>query len=213
MPLRSRVVRAAFARRYDKMTAAMEKAWLDDARRIVLDGAAGRVLEIGAGTGKNLRHLRSGVTSLVLTEPTEAMRDQLPARVAQVGLDVPVEVVDAPADRLPVDDASVDVVVSTLVLCSVPTLSTAARELFRVLRPGGELRLIEHVASHRPGERRWQSRLDGAWSWLEGSCHLDHDTPDALAAAGFDLTATDRRQPVGQPPLFRDIFLGTASKP
>lgn len=206
-------MRAAFAKRYDAFTAGMEQAWLDDARRIVLDGVAGHVLEIGTGTGKNLRHYPSSVTKLTLTEPTAAMREQLASRVERLGMEVPVDVVDAPADRLPLADGSVDVVVSTLVLCSVPALSTAARELFRVLRPGGELRLIEHVASSNPTERRWQSRLDRPWSWLEGSCHLDHDTTTALADAGFDLAAVDRRTPNGQPPLFRDIAIGTARRP
>lgn len=203
-------MRPTFARRYDAFTARMEDAWLDDARRDLLADVGGTVLEIGAGTGRNLRHYPDTVRHLLLTEPTAAMRDQLRTRLA--GIDVPftTEIVDATADQLPLPDAGADHVVSTLVLCSVPDLRRASLELRRILKPGGALHLIEHVAAESRRERRWQRRIDPLWNWAEGSCHLDHDTPTALAAAGFDVTDLDRSHPKGQPPLFRDVVVGRA---
>lgn len=204
-------MRPFLARRYDRFTAAMEDAWLDSARAELVSGAAGTIVEIGAGTGKNIRHYPSTVERLVLTEPVAAMRDQLRERAASSTPDsFSIEIVDATADRLPVPTATADVVVATLVLCSVPDLGAAVEEIRRVLRPDGSLLLIEHVAAANPRERRWQSRLDPVWTWLEGSCHLDHDTPAALAAAGFDVSGLDRRHPPRQPPLFRDVLVGRA---
>lgn len=203
-------MRPALARRYDRFTAAMEDAWLDDARAEVLAGAAGTVVELGAGTGKNLAHYPDTVTRVVLTEPTPAMRDQLRSRAAATS-SFPIEIIDATAGQIPLPDRRADVVMSTLVLCSVPDLDAAVAEIRRLLRPGGSLRLVEHVAAERSWERRWQHRLDRPWNWLEGSCHLDHDTPAALAAGGFDVSSLERRRPPGQPPLFRDIVIGEAT--
>ena len=202
-------MRPAFARRYDRITAQMEEAWLDAARVELLSSAHGTVVELGAGTGKNLRHYPAAVDHLVLTEPTAAMRDQLRTRVTP-DLAFEVEVVDAVADRLPLLDASADVVVSTLVLCSVPDLDAAAAEVRRVLRPGGTLLVIEHVAAPAGVERRIQSAIDPVWTWLEGSCHLSHETVPALARAGFDVTGIEQGRRRGQPPLLRDVAMGTA---
>lgn len=206
-------MRPAFARRYDQLTARMEDAWLREARAEALVGLSGTVVELGAGTGRNLGHYPHQVERLVLTEPTAAMRDQLRTRVAEAGLPFDVEVVDATADRLPLDDASADAVVSTLVLCSVPALGPAVAEVRRVLRPGGELRLIEHVAAERGWAHRIQTTLDPVWNWLEGSCHLDHETRTALAAGGFDVTGVTESVQRGMPPLLHRIARGVAVAP
>jgi ubiquinone/menaquinone biosynthesis C-methylase UbiE len=206
-------MRPAFARRYDKLTARMEDAWLREARAESLAGLSGTVVELGAGTGRNLAHYPHEVERLILTEPTAAMRDQLRTRVAEAGLPFDVEVVDATADRLPFNDGSADAVVSTLVLCSVPALGPAVAEVRRVLRPGGELRLIEHVAAQRGWAHRIQTTLDPVWNWLEGSCHLDHETRTALAAGGFDVTGVTESVQRGMPPLFHRIARGVAIAP
>lgn len=205
-------MRPLIARRYDRFTAAMERAWLDDARAALVGDAHGTVVEIGAGTGKNLPHYPDTVERLVLTEPTATMRDQLRSRVATTDPPFGVDIVDANADRIPLPDESADIVVSTLVLCSVPALEVAVAELRRVLRPEGELRMIEHVASQRRRERRWQERLDRPWHWLEGSCHLCHDTLAALADAGFRLDELERSTPKGMPPLLRDVVQGRTTR-
>jgi SAM-dependent methyltransferase len=156
-------MRPAFARHYDQFTARMERAWLGDARAGLLAGLTGTVVELGAGTGHNLAHYPDTVGRLVLTEPSAAMRDQLRTHVSERTFPFEVEIVDATADRLPMNDDTADAVVSTLVLCSVPALGPAVAEVRRVLRPGGELRLIEHVAAARPWARRSSARR-GPWT-------------------------------------------------
>lgn len=189
----------------------MEDVWLDEARAEVLADASGTVVEIGTGTGKNLRHYPDTVEHVIFTEPVAAMRDQLQLRIESVSPTFAVEIIDATAERIPLPDATADTVVSTLVLCSASDLPRAAAELRRILRPDGSLLLVEHVAAQGGAERAWQERLDGIWNWIEGSCHLNHDTVAALVDAGFDTSALDRRHPSGQPPLFRHIVVGRAT--
>jgi len=205
-------VRPLFARNYERITARMEDAWLDAARDALLDSLHGTVVELGAGTGRNVDHYPDTVTRLILTEPTPAMRDQLRARVHRADRPFPVEVVDATADRLPIPDGTADAVVSTLVLCSVPALAPAVAEVRRVLRPGGELRLIEHVSATGL-EGRAQRRIGPAWTWLEGSCRLDHDTRAALVAGGFDVSGLEQAVQPGMPPLLRTVLRGVAVAP
>jgi ubiquinone/menaquinone biosynthesis C-methylase UbiE len=206
-------MRSAFARRYDTLTARMEDAWLREARAELLEGVSGTVVELGAGTGRNLAHYPDTVERLILTEPSAAMRDQLRSRLRESTPSFDVEVVDATADRLPLNDDVADAVVSTLVLCSVPALGPVVAEIRRVLRPGGELHLIEHVAAERPWAHRIQTRLDPVWNWIEGSCHLDHETPTALAAGGFDVARVSSSVQKGMPPLFHRIARGVAVAP
>lgn len=206
-------MRPVFARHYDQFMARMEKAWLRDARATLLSGLTGTVVELGAGTGRNLAHYPDGVERLVLTEPSPTMRDQLRTRLAEMAPPFEVEVVDATADRLPLNDGTADAVVSTLVLCSVPALGPAVAEVARILRPGGELRLVEHVAAERPWAARIQRVLDPAWTWLEGSCHLDHETRGALAAGGFDVSGVTEAVEPGMPPLVHRIARGRATLP
>lgn len=148
-----------YAAFYDHMIAGTDKAGLADQRKTLLAGARGRVLEIGAGTGANLRYYGDEVETLTVTEPDEGMARRLEQRAAELGRRV--EVVRAPAERLPFEDGSFDVTVSTLVLCTVPDQLDALAELRRVLVPGGGVLFIEHV---RADERRlagWQDRLNG----------------------------------------------------
>jgi ubiquinone/menaquinone biosynthesis C-methylase UbiE len=205
-------MRPTFARNYERITARMEQNGLAEARAALLAPVAGTVVELGAGTGRNLEHYPSTVERLVLTEPTPAMRDQLRTRVHERGWPFEVEIVDATADRLPLPDGCADAVVSTLVLCSVPALGPAVSEVRRVLRPGGELRLIEHVAASG-FELRVQRFLDPAWTWVEGSCHLDHETGTALAAGGFDVSGLEQSVVPGTPPLLRTMLRGVAVAP
>ena len=170
-------------------------------------------MELGAGTGRNLAHYPDTVERLILTEPTAAMRDQLRTRVGEVAHPFDVEVVDATADRLPFNDGIADAIVSTLVLCSVPALGPVVAEARRVLRPGGELHLIEHVAAACDWAHRIQTRLDPVWNWIEGSCHLDHETRTALAAGGFDVSGVTESVQRGMPPLFHRIARGVAVAP
>ncbi|WP_436772251.1 class I SAM-dependent methyltransferase [Yinghuangia sp. YIM S09857] len=170
---------AAFYRRCNDF---VEKRWLAAVRAELLADVDGEVLEIGAGTGANLPHYHRA-SRVVLTEPDAAMRRYLAPRLRRCP--VPVEVVSAPAEELPFSDGSFDAVVVTLVLCSVADPERAAAEMRRVLRPGGRLVFLEHVAASEPRRRRRQERLDPLWSRVFAGCHLTRDTVRTLRDAGF----------------------------
>jgi ubiquinone/menaquinone biosynthesis C-methylase UbiE len=203
------------ARVYDRWTARTEEACLRAWRAELLSGAAGDVLELGAGTGLNLAHYGPAVRRLVLAEPDRHMRARLAARLAAsppaAGA---VEVVDAAAERLPFPDGSFDVVVSTLVLCSVGDQAAALAEARRVLRPGGELRFLEHVAATgRPERLRWQRRVEPVWRLVAGGCRLTRTTGDAIAAAGFEVGEVRRESIRKALPVVRPSVRGRARRP
>ena len=193
---------------YDPLLALGERRGMADRRRELLAGARGRVLEIGAGTGLNLAHYGDGITELVLTEPDEAMARRLERRAARER--PAARVVRASADDLPCADGSWDVVVSTMVLCTVPDPEAAVAEIRRVLRPGGRLLYLEHV---RAGEderlARWQDRLAGPWAAFAAGCRCDRPTLDLLAGT-FDVEPPVRGEWRGMPRLVRPLALGTA---
>lgn len=200
-----------FARVYDPVLAGPERAGLGQAREVLLAGASGRVLEIGAGTGANLPHLpRSGVASLTLVEPAAPMRARLADRVATLGDRLPgtTRIVDGTAASLPVADGAVDTLVSTLVLCSVPDLDAAVHELRRAVAPDGRLLLIEHIAG-TGRTRRLQGAIDPAWRVVARGCRLVRDTRTALERGGFDTSEViDWRMPGGG--VTGPALLGTA---
>lgn len=199
-----------FAALYDRTLAATEQAGLGERRAELLAGARGRVLEIGAGTGVNVPYYTDAATELILTEPFEPMARQLRERVATLGREATVIV--APAERLPADDASVDTVVVTLVLCTVAELGAALAEIERVLAPGGRLLFLEHVRSGDPGLARRQDRLERPWRFLAHGCHPNRDT---LAAIGSVLEVSDVEPGAlpKSPSFVRPMVVGTARKP
>lgn len=198
-----------FAAIYDPFMRKTEEACLVTWRRELLSGLSGRVLEIGAGTGANLPHYPPAVTSLVLAEPDAHMLARLRPR-APAG----AEVLRASCDRLPLPDASVDAVVSTLVLCSVPDPARALRELSRVLRPGGTLVFLEHVAAAEGSSRlTWQRRIEPVWKHVAGNCHLTRPTEESLRVAGFVVEQVTRESMRKAMPWFRPTVRGLARRP
>lgn len=176
-----------FARVYRLVARAAERRGLAEHRAALLAGLSGAVLEVGAGDGANFRHYPPGVTRVVAVEPEESLRAS--ALDAARSAPVPVTVVDAVADALPLADGEADAVVLCLVLCSVPDPAGAAREVARVLRPGGEVRVLEHVAAPAGTRlRAVQERVD-RWFWprLFGGCHTARDPLGALTATGLSL--------------------------
>lgn len=154
-------------------------------RAELLDGAAGRALEVGAGTGLDFGHYPASVAGLVAIEPEPRLRAK--AAEAAGRAPVPVRLAAAVADALPVPDGSQDVVVVSGVLCSVVDPVAALAEFRRVLRPGGELRFYEHVRAKEPVRRRWQDLADFVWPSLMGGCHVNRETLGSIAEAGFEL--------------------------
>jgi ubiquinone/menaquinone biosynthesis C-methylase UbiE len=185
----------AMARLYDPVMRGTEQAGLAAKRRELLAGLAGHVVEIGAGTGANLPYMTASVDRLTLLEPSPPMARRLRARVTDVGTPpgtsataaIDIEVLEAPAEALPLPDASADAVVSTLVLCSVDDLGRSLAELRRILRPGGRLVLIEHVAAD--GSLGTVQRVIApAWQVVTRGCRPSRKTGAAVADAGFDVT-------------------------
>ncbi len=199
-----------FAAIYDPFMRSTEQACLSRWRADLLTQASGDVIELGAGTGVNLPFYGSQVTRLVLTEPDGHMRAKLRTRA---GLRPAVDVRAASADALPFDDATFDTVVSTLVLCSVPDVGRALAEVRRVLRPGGRLLFLEHVAADdRPARLAWQRRLEPLWCRVAGNCHLTRRTDEEIRAAGFVVEEQIRESVRKALPIVRPSVRGVARR-
>jgi ubiquinone/menaquinone biosynthesis C-methylase UbiE len=198
-----------FAAVWDLLSAKAEHTWLGSRRASLVAQASGNVLEIGAGTGANLRHYPH-VTRLVAAEPDPAMRSRLARHLG--GATVAFEVSDAPAERLSFPDASFNTVVATLVLCSVADLDAALAEMRRVLQPGGRLLVLEHVRGEGR-QARWQDRVTPIWCRVGAGCHPNRDIRSAIVRAGFHLEHAERFDPPGVPAITRPFVEIVARKP
>ena len=198
-----------FASLYDRLTAGAEAAGLARHRGLLLASAHGRVLEIGAGTGANLPYYPESIEALTLAEPEPPMARRLARRAAS--LPRHVEIVGAPAERLPFADARFDTVISTLVLCTVVDQARALAEIRRVLAPGGQLLFLEHVRSDDGRLARWQDRLNGLNRIVAHGCNCNRATVEAIQAAGFDITRLSREQFPKAPPFVRPLVIGAAA--
>jgi ubiquinone/menaquinone biosynthesis C-methylase UbiE len=168
----------AVAARADRRGAAAHRARL-------VEGLAGRIVEVGAGNGRNFAHYPPAVTEVVAIEPEPGLRAL--AETAARESPVPVRVLAGHAEELPFADGELDAAVMSLVLCSVPDQGRALREARRVLRPGGELRFYEHVTPGRQPKRALFRMADrsGLWPRFAAGCHLARDTAAAIEEAGF----------------------------
>jgi ubiquinone/menaquinone biosynthesis C-methylase UbiE len=184
--------RPRFARMYIKAAQTAERRGAVEHRRRLLVGLSGSVLELGAGHGLNFPHYPTTVTEVIAIEPEPTLRAR--ATEAAASAPVPVRVLAGVADDLPLEDASVDAAVASLVLCSVPDQDRALAELRRVLRPGGELRFYEHVIPRCQPKRVLLKAADhsGLWPRIAGGCHPARDTGAAIERAGFDIETSDR---------------------
>lgn len=197
---------------YDRFTQASELACLQEWRAALLRDLAGEVLEVGTGTGLNLPFYPRALTRLVLSEPDPHMRRELSRKIRARHVER-VEVLDASLDDLRLPDEAFDVVVGTLVLCSVPRLDRALAEIRRVLKPRGRFVFLEHVAAeNRPRRLRWQHRIEPFWKRMSDGCHLTRRTADAIAAAGFAIETIQRESMRKAWPLVRPTIRGVAVK-
>jgi ubiquinone/menaquinone biosynthesis C-methylase UbiE len=201
-----------FARSYARLAAVMDRRGAARHRADLVSGLSGRVLEVGAGHGGNFAHYPPAVTEVLAVEPDHYLRD-LAAAAARTA-PVPVRTVAGHADALPAADGSVDAVVTSLVLCSVPDQATALAEIHRVLVPGGQLRFYEHVRSRHRFLAAVEDAVAPVWSRVAGGCRPNRDTAAAIGAAGFTIERLDRfgfRAVAGAPAL--DHILGAARRP
>ena len=160
-------------------------------------GLRGDVVELGFASGRNLPHYPTGVERVLAVEPADLAWERARERVGAFGR--PVERVSRDAADLPLADASVDAVVSTWTLCTIPEVEVALAEARRVLRPGGELRFVEHTLAPDEGVRRTQRRVQPVWGAFAGGCHLERDLPALVADAGFDVDVAGARYVTGWP--------------
>lgn len=180
-----------FARVYAKVVEVSERRGGSEHRRKLLAGLSGRIVEVGAGSGANFRYYPSSVGQVVAVEPERYLRERAQRAATHVPAAVSVE--DGGAERLPGEPGSFDAGVVALVLCTVPDQQAALAELYRVIRPGGELRFYEHVLAHPKWEARFQRLADATfWPHVAGGCHLARDTTAAIEHAGFQIETCER---------------------
>lgn len=162
--------------------------------------ASGCVLEIGIGTGRNLRYYdASRVETLLGLDPSLAWHPLAKRRLGELAL--PVQPLALSAETIPLDDASVDSVVCTYTLCTIPDPQAALAEFRRVLKPTGRLLFSEHGLAPDAAVRRWQHRIEPIWKPLAGGCHLTRDTRRLLLDNGFAIDELDQRYLRGPRPM------------
>lgn len=154
-------------------------------REMVCGSAAGRVLEVGFGSGRNLPFYPPSVTEVLAVEPVDLAWERAADRIARFGR--PVRRIGLDGASVALADHSVDLVVSTWTMCTIADLEQAVGEMHRVLRREGTLCYVEHVRSPHPRARRLQERLQPVWGTVAGGCQLDRDIEAVLAAGGFEI--------------------------
>lgn len=202
---------ALSARLYDPVLWWGERTGLGRNRARLLADAGGEVVEIGAGTGLNLRHYDPDrVDRLVLVEPERHKAAILARRCLESGIET--EVVRAPASMLPFRDASFDTIVVTLCFCTVPDPLESMEELARILRPEGQLLFMEHIRSERPWLGQVQDFLRAPWAKLADGCQCNRRTLDLLRRAGWEVEVLHTADGALMPPVARPIVSGRARK-
>ena len=154
-------------------------------RARIIPAAEGRVLEIGIGSGLNLPFYSRNVARVIGLEPSPRLL-AMARRVERTG-NGPVEFIEGSAEAIPLQDASVDTVVTTWTLCSIPDALRALRDMRRVLRTGGRLLFVEHGRAPDPKVIWWQDRLTPVWKRLGGGCHLNRAIGTLIEGAGFQF--------------------------
>jgi ubiquinone/menaquinone biosynthesis C-methylase UbiE len=168
-------------------------------RERVLSSARGRVLEIGIGSGLNLPFYGSRVDEILGLEPAERLVTM--ARRAAGRCKTPVTLMTGSAEAIPIDDHSIDTVVTTWTLCSIADAVGALREMRRVLKPGGQLLFVEHGLAPDENIRKWQNLLTPAWKRIGGGCHLNRPIRTLIETAGFGIVRLETGYAKGPRPM------------
>jgi ubiquinone/menaquinone biosynthesis C-methylase UbiE len=169
--------------------------------------ASGEVLEIGVGSGLNIPIYGSGVRKLYALDPSAELLRMAGRRAERAAF--PVKLLQHPAEAIPLGDGTVDSVVTTWTLCSIPDAAAALREVRRVLRPAGQLIFIEHGRSTDPSVVRWQDRVTPLWRKISGGCHLNRPIDRLLAQGGFKVSELERGYMAG-PRIGAYLYRGIA---
>lgn len=170
-------------------------------RRRLVPTAQGRVLEIGVGSGLNLPLYTEAALHVVGLDTSPRLLSMARRIQETAGPAVPIELIEGSAEALPMEDRSIDTVVTTWTLCTIPDVVGALREMRRVLEPSGELLFIEHGRSPDPKVRRWQDRLTPVWKRVSGGCHLNRPIRELLEDAGFRIERIDTGYMRGPKPM------------
>lgn len=178
-------------------------------RALVCRGLHGRVLEIGFGSGLNLRHYPAEVTEILVVEPSESALRLAEPRTAAIS--AALERVGSDGARLDLPDGSVDCVLSTYTLCTIPSVAAALEEVCRVLKPGGALHFLEHGRAPTESVRRWQHRLHPVHSRIAGGCHLDRAIDNLITDAGLTIGELETGYGDGPRP-FSYLYRGRARR-
>jgi ubiquinone/menaquinone biosynthesis C-methylase UbiE len=182
---------------------------LDELREPTLTRARGEVLEIGFGTGLNLRHYPDGIDRVVTVDPMDALAERVQARIEAAPF--PVERHHLPADRrLPFEDGRFDCITMTWTLCTIPDPVAALAEMRRVLRPEGRLLFIEHGRSDDPRTARWQDRWNPIQNVIACGCNVNRKIDALVEQGGFELKRHDRFLAEGAPRMFAEMYRGSA---
>ncbi|MHB1426475.1 MAG: class I SAM-dependent methyltransferase [Gemmataceae bacterium] len=176
-------------------------------RAMVIPNAAGAVLELGIGSGLNLPFYSGNVKCLYGVDPSPELLGRARTRAAQVAF--PVVLLNQSAEQVPLEAQSVDTVVSTWVMCSIPDLPRVLREINRVLKPDGRLIFAEHGLSADPEVQKWQNRITPIWRRMGGGCTLNKKIDDLIGSAGFQITELNTGYIRGLRPLTY-IYQGSA---
>ena len=177
-------------------------------RQKIVPDAAGDILEIGFGSGLNVPFYDpSKVRKIWALEPSAGMRRKAQAALDDTEMDI--EFIDLPGEQIPLDDNSVDTVLVTYTLCTIPDAEAALQGMRRVLKPSGRLLFIEHGKAPDEDVLRWQNRLNPVWSRIAGGCQMNRDIPALIKAGGFDIKLDERMYIPGARVLCYN-FWGTA---
>ncbi len=199
------------AQSYDWLLRKTEQRCLGPWRQELLQQACGELLEIGAGTGTNLPYYPPELTGITLSEPDPQMRRRLENKFNIPGGNRAL--VPWSAEQIELPDQSFDTIVSSLVLCSVQNQQQALSELYRLLRPGGQLLFLEHIVASDEKTRKRQKMLEPLWRCCSGNCHLTRDTLSEIEKSGLQIEKLQEDEIVGAPAILRRAVRGVARKP
>jgi ubiquinone/menaquinone biosynthesis C-methylase UbiE len=187
---------STFPKWYDFFMGPLERGKFKRVRRDLLQNATGKVLEIGSGTGVNFPLYRNA-DQVIAIEPSQHMIDQSQSR-SQLAV-VPIEMVNASAEKLPFEDHTFDTVVATLVFCTIPNVDEAINELKRVCKPNGKILLFEHVKMENTVLSSMQEGLTPLWKKICDGCCLNRETLQAFTSQGLKIEREEK--------FYKDLFI------